>query len=323
MRGNGRENGKLEGSRSIVRRTISVVPIWRCFTRAPSGWRGFADLAIRASGSSGVLWHAISLASSPKSMALQHTGPKSAAFMLSKRLRNGLVWCHHRRTSGCSSRTSPEAVWEIGFGGSKSAFWSRAQRATPFEYCTSDTHLRSCQLYHTGPICYISCYFGSAALVRWLWKRLSSSITLTTSGRRVSAFCEHRTARDPELLRGVPSKKASSPLTPPRLSIPMGMPLSFACLTNLQALYVARLLPTTNIRSDSSTAVSAALLVLSEMFSPNMMTAGFRMAAFDVGSHAPSSSRSIRARSPFGSECSLPALMSDRQVGQAGYRKEP
>ena len=98
--------------------------------------------------------------------------------------------------------------------------------------------------------------------------------------------------------------------------MPIGKCRSFALFTNLQAEYVAKLLPTTKIRLASSMALSAAVLISEAMDSPNMTTAGFRMPAFEVGDQAPSSSTTTEALVPSAKTGGLA-----RQIGQAGYLK--
>lgn len=94
------------------------------------------------------------------------------------------------------------------------------------------------------------------------------------------------------------------------LSIPIGIPFSFAFLTNLQAEYVAKLLPITKMREDVFTASSAASLTGPGIDSPNIITAGFSIPAVLEGNHPPSLS-----------VCILPLISLARHVGHAGYLK--
>ena len=98
--------------------------------------------------------------------------------------------------------------------------------------------------------------------------------------------------------------------------MPIGKCRSFALFTNLQAEYVARLLPTTRMRLASSMALSAAILISEAMDSPNMTTAGFRTPAFEAGDQAPSSSTSTEALVP---SAKIGGVAT--HVGQAGYLK--
>ena len=91
---------------------------------------------------------------------------------------------------------------------------------------------------------------------------------------------------------------------------------SLALFTNLQAEYVARLLPMIRIRAAPSIASSAEVLTFELMDSPNMTTAGLSTPAVDLGDQAPSLSISTLAFVP-----STRIGGCARHVGHAGYLK--
>jgi hypothetical protein len=140
----------------------------------------------------------------------------------------------------------------------------------------------------------------------------------SSPGSNFSLLCEHLAPCCPLFPFGMPSYSSSSPLIPPKFKTPIGIPFSLALLINLNAEYVAKLLPMTKTRPASSIASSAAVLTSDGIDSPNIITAGFRIPAFDEGNQAPSSSTSIFITPP---SANFPSsLFFLAHTGQGGYR---
>ncbi|PNY27064.1 hypothetical protein TCAP_02999 [Tolypocladium capitatum] len=138
----------------------------------------------------------------------------------------------------------------------------------------------------------------------------------TSAGRSWSVDNSTLTPRSPACRGSKSAKSCSSPLTPPMFTMAMGMPLSLALLTSLQAEYVASDVPTTSNRPAPSMASSAAVLTSAAMLSPNMTTAGLRIPAVLGNVQAPWESTRTACLRPSGF-----AGGSARHRGQAGYLK--